>query len=197
MQDIVGHHDRRDDAEEDNQRVEHGDGPDAVEIVVAEEREVNSQADEKDGDKENLSHNSDANLLVAFVSTFQLLLVGEENVVGLAVDNIASVDDLLSALGGQRDAVGKIAQTGLATLLVVTQVGRDVVVEVTFLQNLAMAVKLRIEEELLVCRDSGVDVVDFQADGSLAANDAHQLCCVFIDESIVGSAHDAVLIDSV
>ena len=120
MQDVVADHERSDDDKEDDQRVEHGYGPELLEIVLAEKREVNGQTDDEDGHVEYLSHDRDTDLLVGLLATLQLLLVGQEDVVGLVVNNISSVDDLLPALGNaacQGNTVGEVAQAGFAALL--------------------------------------------------------------------------------
>ena len=49
MQEIVRNHYRRDDSEENDQWVEHGYWPDFLEIVIAEKRQENGQANHKDG----------------------------------------------------------------------------------------------------------------------------------------------------
>ena len=156
MQHIVADHDGGDDREEDDQREQHGYRSDLLKIVVAEQCQVDHQAYHEDSDIQDLSHDGDADLLVVLVTTLQFLLVGGKDVVGVVVDDIAPVDDLLPTLAetaGQWDAVVQVAQTGFAALFVVAQVGRDVIVEVTLLQDLPMAVLLGVEAQLLIGRD--------------------------------------------
>ena len=149
MQDAMGDHDRGDDGKEYDQRIEHGNRPELLEIVFAEKRQIDREADHEDGDVEDLSHDGGADLLVGIVAAVHLLLIRYEDVVGLAVYDVAPVDDLLSALGdaaGQRDAVVEVAQAGLAPLFIVAEVGGDVVVQVALLQDLPVFLQLRVLE---------------------------------------------------
>ena len=88
-------------------------------------------------------------------------LVGLQDVVSLLVDDITSVDDLLSFLydtAGQGNAVVKFVEIGFATLLVVSQVRRDIVVEIAFPQYVGMLGEDLVVEDLLLGRDDRVDL---------------------------------------
>ena len=116
------------------------------------------------------------------------------------VDNLAAIDDLLSALhdaAGQGNAVVKLVEAGFAALLVVYQVGGDVVVEVTLAQHLLMGCQGLIVEELLVGGDDGVDLVDLTAGGVLAADDADGTRGVLDQAGIFRTVHDALVVEIV
>ena len=109
--------------------------------------------------------------------TFHLFLERHEDVVGLRVDDVATVDDLLAALYEaccQRDAVMELVEARLTTLLVVGEVGCQVVIEVALFQNFAVGGQRLVKEYFLIGGDDGVDLGDGYAVGILAVDDADE-----------------------
>ena len=135
---VVADHQRGDDREQQDERVEHGQRARLLEEVLAEELQEDGEADEQQSDVEDLAQYDEAELGIVLMTAVVLAEVRLQDVVGVLVDNVASADNLLSALGdaaGQGNACQQIIQTGIATLFVVAEVGHVVVVEVTFYEN--------------------------------------------------------------
>ena len=129
---------------------------------------------------------------------FCLLLERHEDVVCLGVDNVATIDDLLSTLHktcGQGDAVVEFVQAGLTAVLVVCKVGGQVVVKVALPQDIAMLCKCLIEEYLFVGRDHGVDAGDSLAVGSLTVDNADHTGSVLAQFVVLGGVHNALGIE--
>ena len=77
---------------------------------------------------------------------------------------------------GQGDAVVQFVQTSLAALLVIRQVGGDVVIEVTFPQDVPVLLKGHVAENLLISRDDRVHVGNLSAGGVLAIDNPDCAC---------------------
>ena len=138
--------------------------------------------------------------MLVLLTTVQFFLEGQKHVVRLGIDDVTSIDDLLSLLGnttGKGDAVLQVAETGLATVLVVDEVGGDIVVETAFLENLPVSRQLWFSEDKLIGRYRGVDVVDLCAGSHLPVDDTDHLGCVLAEFGIVGIAHHSLCIDTV
>ena len=87
---------------------------------------------------------------------FHLLLVRHKDVVGLCVDDITTIDDLLAALYkscSQWDTVMELVEARLTALFIVFEVGCQIVVEITLLQDVLVLGQRLVEEDLFVSGD--------------------------------------------
>lgn len=162
--------------EDDDEGVEHGRGARLLEIVVAEEAQVEREGRDEEQHVEDLAHERDAQLRLALVTALYLRLERYQHVVGAAADHLAAVDDFLAALNhalGQRDAAQQVGLAGFAALVVELDVGGNVVVQVALLQRLFIGCEQGVAEQFLVGLHGGEHVAGTHADGLLAVDDAY------------------------
>ena len=75
MQDVVLHHHGSYNDKYDDQRIKHGSGTHLVEIVLAEQGEVDGEAGNEDKHQQNLSHNGQTDPCVSFLASLHFFLV--------------------------------------------------------------------------------------------------------------------------
>ena len=132
VEDVVRHHHRRHHAVEHDEGEQQRQTAFAVVIVLAEEVEVEHEAEHEDADVEHLPRQHQPLLPDGFATLDGLLAQAFEDVVGLPVHDFAAVDDFLSA---QHDAVRPrvvvedFLPGGFGPQGVVGEVGRQVFVE--------------------------------------------------------------------
>ena len=103
-QEVVGHHQRRDDGKHGRQRNEQQQAALALEVVTAEQLQVDEERPHENAHEEELSQ-PDETLLAARVAAFQrFLFVGQQFVVDVVGHDVAAVDDFLFA---QHHALGR------------------------------------------------------------------------------------------
>ena len=127
-----------------------------------------------------------------------LLLERHQDVVCLSVDDVATIDDLLSSLyetSGQGDAVVEFVQAGLTAVLVVGEVRCQVVVKVAFPQDVTVLCECLVKEDLFVGRDHGIDAGDSFAVGIFSVDDANHTGSVAMQIVILGGVHDTLIIE--
>ena len=124
---------------------------------------------------------------------FHLLLVRHKDVVGLRVDDITTIDDLLAALYkscSQWDTVMELVEARLTALFIVFEVGCQIVVEITLLQDVLVLGQRLVEEDLFVSGDNRVDVIDGHTAGVLAVDNADKACGILMQVVILGAVHN-------
>ena len=196
-EEVVAHHERHEHREECHQRVEHGDGARLAEVVAAEESEVDGEECHKDGDEHYLSDEHHHLLALRRAAPLHLALERVEHTEGVFVDDVATVDHLLSAhhhSAGRRYRREEVVALGLRATLVVHEVRLDIVVEVATLQEGALLRNHVVGEELLVGRERRVELRQAYALRLIAANDAHLGGRVAIYLVVRRRVHDATLI---
>ena len=134
----VAHEDGSQYRENGNKGIGHHDFARLHQIVSSIEAEVDGEADDDDGDVENLSQECKLILRVVLMQPLVLLDERIHGAINSVCHNLASSHNLLTFLydtACQGDARHQVVDAGLASLLVVNQVGRDIVIEVTLLEN--------------------------------------------------------------
>ena len=199
-EDIVHHHERHQHREKRHHDVEHQDVARLLEIISAEKGEISGKKHHKDGNKEHLSDHRGSNLGGGGTAPLHLALIRREHPIVVIVYDLASVDYLLPAehhATGRRDAAEQIILLSLAALLVVHQIGLDILVEITLLQDGSKHAQPLVEKQLLIGCHGGIDAVYLHTLRLLAADDSDQSGRVFADGIVFGHAHDARLVETV
>ena len=68
----------------------------------------------------------------------------------------------------------EFVEARLTALIVVGEVGCQVIVEITLLQNVLVFSQCLVEEDLFVCRNDRVDILDGHTAGVLAIDNADE-----------------------
>ncbi len=173
IEEVLRHHQAGDGAVEGDACEEQRHAALVVVVLLAEEVQVEHEAQHEDADVEHLPGQHQAFLSYGFASLDGFLAEALQDVVGLGVDDFAPVDDFLSA---QHDAAcpGIVVQQflpgGLAALPVILQVGGDVVVQVARPQDVRAIVQGVAIQEGLVGGLHGVQLVDVPLVGQLVVH---------------------------
>ena len=186
--------------EQRNEGVEHGHGAGLLEVVAAVIPEEDGEAENEDADVQYLAKDDETELHVVLLAALVLAVEGLQDGVGPLVDDVATVDDFLTPLhhaAGQRDVAEHVVLTGLAALLVINEVGQDVVVEAALGQLLLELRQHGVGKQLLVCADGGVEFLDGFAAGALTVDDADGLRGVGMQAVVLRRVHDALAIELV
>ena len=172
---MVGHHQGGDDAEGNDDGKEQQQATATAIILGSENVEIEHEAEDVEADEEQLSAQHEALLPESFATLDRLAAQALQDVVGLRGDNLASVDNLLSAeyqsVGPRVAAQHLVAGSGGA-LLVVDEVGVEILVEGTLLQDVGAVVQGVGMEQVVVGLLHGVEVGERLLAGHLVADDA-------------------------
>ena len=194
------HHYRHHDGEGGNHHIEHGDGAGLLEIVVAEQRQIDGEKGHHDGDEDDLTGDGAADGARRCRAPLHLALKTGQHAIGVLVDYLAAVDDFLS---GQHHAAGNghraqhVVTLGLRAFLVVNQVRLDIVNQVTPLQGLPVGSQLHVGKQLFVGGNDRVDATDLCGLCRLSAHHAHHVHRVFGNLRVFRRTDDACLIQAV
>ena len=145
-----------------------------------------------------MPENDQTDALFVLFTSICLLLIRHQDVVGVLIHDVASVDDLLTSLhdaAGQWDAVVEFVQARFTAGSVVCQVGRDIVVEITFPKYLLVSGQCLIEKNLFIGRYDGVDLGDGYAGDILAVDDSDSLGRVLMQDGVFRTVHDTLGIE--
>ena len=197
-EEAVAHHERDDDGEDGDERVDHQQRARVLEIVGAEQDEVDGEQRYEDEHEDGLSGDGRRYLVGGCTASLRLAFERAEHAVEMVVDDLAAVDNLLPREHHARsdgDGAEQVGLLRLAALFVVDKIGHDILVEVALLQLLPLGCKTFVHEELLVGSNGRVDAVDLDIRGALAAHDAHHVGRVFEDFRIFCRRHDTRLIE--
>ena len=173
VEEVLRHHQSRHRAIDGDAREEQRHAALVAVVLLAEEVQVEHEAQHEDADIEHLPGQHQAFLSYGFAPLDGFLAEALQDVVGLGADDFAPVDDFLSA---QHDAAcpGIVVQQflagGLAALLVIAQVGGDVVVQVARPQDVRAIVQGVAFQEGLVGGLHGVQFVDVALVGQLVVH---------------------------
>ena len=138
IQNLVRHHQRSNDAEQNGEHKDQGDVAGVLEVVGSEERQIGDERDEDDQDEDGLPNRLIRNLGVADVATLIVLLVGMQHIIHLFGHSLATIHNLLSSLHKSviaRNALQELVQLLIRLHLVVEEVLLNEFVDVILLQD--------------------------------------------------------------
>ena len=200
MEPRVAHQKRCEQREDYDQAVKHGYTARLVEVILAEKAKVNRERNDDYEHIERLAGRGHAYLARVAAAPLVFLLERVENAVHLLVDDASAVNDFLSLLNhahGQWYSVHEVVERSATLLPVVNHVGRDVVVEVAFLQYLPVLFERLVDEQALVGGLRSIQRVEPHADGALAAYYAYGARSVGVELLVVGRAYYSPPVESV
>ena len=172
VEQVLGHHDGRHDGIEHHQREQQRQAALAVVVVLAEQVEVEHEAQHEDADVEYLPEEHQPLLSHRVAALDGLLAQALQDVVGLGADNLAAVDDLLPAqydAAGPRIVFQHLLAGSLGAQAVVGQVGGQVVVQGTLAQDVGTVAQGVGRQDVVVGRLDGEQLVRALLPGRLVA----------------------------
>ena len=173
VEEVLRHHQPGDGAVEGDACEEQRHAPLVVVVLLAEEVQIEHEAQHEDADVEHLSGQHQSLLSHRFATLDGFLPEALQDIVGFGTDDFAPVDDLLPA---QHDAAGpgivvqQLLAGGLAALAVILQVGGDVVVEVARPQDFRAKVQGVAFQDGLVGRFHGIQLAHASLAGQLVVH---------------------------
>ena len=149
------HHDRHQDGKDGDEEIEHQNAPHLLQVVLAEEAQVEREEHHQDAHEERLARYGGGDGAVVGTAARHFALETAQYTVGMSVDNFAPVDDFLPGehhAAGNGDAAELVGLLRFAALLVVDDIRHNVLVQVAALQRLPLMGQPLVHEELFVGR---------------------------------------------
>ena len=151
----VSYEQGRQQGKDHDQRIGYRQAARLSEIIQSVEAQVNGKTYHENQHIQDMPEQRQLVLLDILVAQLVLMLERLNDAVGLFGHYLATVDNLLSLhhhTAGQGNTAHQVVLAGLATFTVVAQVGRDIVIQVTLLENGPMCRQVAIHEQSLIGR---------------------------------------------